>query len=1416
MPSPAGSVPKVTSDIFVGRDEQLQAFQRFIEFESNIHILNIHSRGDGGIGKTQLLRRMQAICETPPAKVIFTRGLLDFYHVEARSKIGLMCLIVRQLGVPRAFTKFEKLVEKYHQTKDTSERETIFPQIETEFKQEYTVFSKTSEQENKVIVLFFDTYEVIQPQSYTHETGQAEANRFLVWVETTLFPFLAQHANTGVVVAGRYRLGEINRSECAVQEIDLRNLSYPEALTFWNTCFEETSISGLISKIGVKTEEQLKILYALAKGHPILLALIADWVQYTHTQRPFSIKELCDKVAQTTGDLSEPVSQKQQEEFERELIEWVSSLIDLESHAITQMAIAYHRMTPEIFQYLNGISIENSKRTLLENLRPLSFIKYKKGDIVLLHDEMRRLVLQHYWKNQDPSRTIRKGIAAELLQYYDDQLLKQPGLSQIERELYFSERLPYAFLAKGLEEFCDEFDIALENGQYDYADLLLREAEKYSVENPEDFTPAEALSIPLRRIREYTRTDRDFQKALDTANAILEDEQYHKVLQENSLFYGHLLLERGIAEFYLDRFERAVTRLQEALKPFRQVFIETGDDAWVHRTNNWIGFAHYRQAKFIEAENYFQQSRRGFYHILVTRGQELKDRAWRDLLQGLQFTHGNLSVLYSHTGQFEQAIQYGEMGLDIIRYLPDNKQELARCHNTLGYAFARAGNLVNAREHLTKAEEFLQDIGGRTIAGRVKTNLGFLAYRVNELAELLEFHCADEIHTIIKEYVQPKQTQVKQAIKFIEEAIVVLSKEPVIKKELADAYYHLGWFHTISSTENHWQEAEKALLDGLTWGNASKFQYRVVSIAESLVNLYYFWKQPEKLDSACREMERLYHEEKQRLRETVKIEKELAPKEKNQKEEEGFSYGIRYPNLFGKYELVSGNLAFDRALEEFQAEHTGDFERGIKELKEAFTHYVSAALLMEQFNESQYYLALQVFYNRLCTLIEKAQQREIAIGVIEFERLNNLQASVWGEKTTQFKDLGEEERRKFNQILKYVMLRIQPKPGQIEIDDLRDHTQRVFNKGNYAWALVLTNCLIGVYRTVLSQDPKNETLREALILELERQADLHREVREKYQATQYWHEAGTELQQLSDSTLKQALGGYLIARKSTLEYRRGEYGRLLELHLRGELEEARHNFDSQFGAGTRQANLQAFQQSEQQLAEKIIPDWEKRIKETEDVDERLHLEGYLKKFYDLKFRISEYLILEGRSDEALLYLKTIIRNAQDIGYTYREVTAMQRYISALYFAGRFDDDPQRIEYEEQLISKTLTSKQTDYPSAIGRLRITQGNAAFSRSFYREKITGYYPRQKKDEAGIRQMLAYYVEACNLMAPHSSINFGLAIQVLQQRIKQIADKDSLDVIQQSLLTLWNEQEHLKDRDEERIILDQFTRLRSLIQP
>lgn len=551
------STDRVTSDLFVGREEELEEFRQFLEEESSAHLLNLHSNGHRGVGKTQLLIRMQAICAARSETVIFTKTLLDFYHIETHSKIGLMRELARRLDA--SLPIFNELVKRYQGTIDFSERDVLFPQIETAFAKEYAAFANAQTQCRKILVLFFDTYEVLQTPLASTGAEHIKASNFLTWIETAFFATLLQPSNVRIVVSGRYPLQEIDRSQHRVHEIVLRQFSYKEALDFWQQCFRVAIPEHLIAKMQIASETQLHILYDLANGHPILLALIADWVQYLHIREPFSIKTLLEKIARQT-DKNFTSTLEQQEEFERELIGRVALMADPESRAITLMAIAYHRMTPDLFHHLTGMPLEACEKTLWQTLRPLSFIKYKEdGNIVLLHDEMRRLVLQHFWENQDPVRTMRKAIAGDLLNYYDN-LLANETLTGQERETYWLERISYAFLAKGVEEFCDEFDMALGKRKFDYADLLLHEAEKYIEENPGDIPLLDVLLIRVRRISYEARVSRNREDVLQKINAFLTE--YHA--KEYILLRERLIELKQILEHQLEPSNVSFQRITES------------------------------------------------------------------------------------------------------------------------------------------------------------------------------------------------------------------------------------------------------------------------------------------------------------------------------------------------------------------------------------------------------------------------------------------------------------------------------------------------------------------------------------------------------------------------------------------------------------------------------------------------------------------------------------------------------------------------------------------------------------------------------------------------------------------------------------------------------------------------------------
>ncbi len=1419
------STDQITSDVFVGRQQELERFKTLLTPEAEIHILNIHTNGDGGIGKTQVLLRMKESCRSVHKNVVCTEELIDFYHTESRSRVGVMQQIAENLG-GADFPEFKKYVTHYQDTLDVSARKQSFPKLEDAFRKEYKAFSSQMKAQGKSIVLFFDTYEFIQNvetsvSATPSEQGefspveveqQDETAAFSKWIETQLFPYITE--NSRLIVSGRYPLQEIDRSEFVVEELNLARFSLSDTTAFWKKCFALKSDPELAEKIG--STRLINTCYALSDGRPVLLALFADWVNYD--RKPLSPQELIDEIESRTGKITETISKAQQELFENALIQRVTSLITPEDHAITCMAIAYRRMTPEIFHFITDISLATSQDILLNQLKTLSFIKYKKGDCILLHDEMRRLVLQHWWPEHDPLREIRREIARSLVSYYDQQLLTDKNLTTSEYETYASELLEYAFLAApedGLDRFRTEFDMALEDGKYSYADLLLREAESYHRDNPGDILFPEYLRIRLRLIRYYTFTDKDYERGLKMAEETLEKYQEHPVWRDSDL-RGHFLLVQGFAQSALERFEESIESFHEA----KNVFYDLGQDFWLYRTNNSIGYAHYKQGKFIEAERYLAQSINGFSKLLAER-REITKRERRQLFQGLQLSLGNLAGVYGYTGRFEKAIRYAEIVLDIVQNFPYNNQEIARARAIVGHQHGVAGHAIDAQHNLTEAERLLVNIGNRVLTGRSKTDLGILQYRVDEFSYLLEYYRAEEIEKMLQGYVQHEQ--IEQAETLLQEAIGILGGKPPIEKELAGAYYALGELYIVTPSQDHWQKAEQALLKSLQWGKFSKFLYGVVDTLESLVTLYYFW------NGASGIAEELKAQNRRKM-------------ERYQREIEQYDETM-YPNLFGKHNVTLGDIAFDKALELLQTEDETQFDEAITALKNSFTHYVTATKLMRQFNEGRYYLTLRVFYNRLNVLIDKIFEQNISL--TKLSRLKELKV-LWTRRTEDLEELSHRiqtqgffphwyhytRSEELEEIYRYIQLRIRPQEKSPQIEKLQKHLLDVLNEGNFGLASLLSNCLIGAYTALLTSDPGNDEYREKRILLLNTQSGYYRTLGDEYQSARCLWACRRESEALSDPHLRKALDGSIDCNKGTLMYRRGEYGRLLEFFLQDELGVARARFDQRY-PGARDRAFMLLRESEEKLAE-AIASWEAQVTVISETEKKARLKNLIQHYHrylgETRFRLGELLMLNEEFEDvtdqrgAFSYLHEAIHDTKTSRDTYRYDNAVQSYVNALYFSGKYNEPDYlatRHIYERQLEEK-LTSKDPAvilYPSIMCRLRIVQGDALFSKCFKRrEKPNGeytYVPRESVvDIRHLRTMLRYYVEACNFMAQHSTKNFASAVRVVQRRIHLISDRHSVQVLQRGFVDVWTDQEHLKDKKDEMETLIQFANIRSIM--
>jgi len=138
-----------------------------------------------------------------------------------------MRLIAEALG-ENNFAEFKAKLDEYDQVKDRDQRRNLFLELENTFTKNYTDFSESTK---KVIVLFFDTYEVIQ---------DSEISR---WLEITLFPSLK--GDIRIIVAGRLPLELISAEETELGHFELKY-----TIQFLKACFEIEDDKESESRIG--------------------------------------------------------------------------------------------------------------------------------------------------------------------------------------------------------------------------------------------------------------------------------------------------------------------------------------------------------------------------------------------------------------------------------------------------------------------------------------------------------------------------------------------------------------------------------------------------------------------------------------------------------------------------------------------------------------------------------------------------------------------------------------------------------------------------------------------------------------------------------------------------------------------------------------------------------------------------------------------------------------------------------------------------------------------------------------------------------------------------------------------------------------------------------------------------------------
>ncbi|XCN71369.1 MAG: tetratricopeptide repeat protein [Candidatus Electrothrix aestuarii] len=1493
---------------FVGRDKELTYFEDKFLFQPGSFILNFHTNGEGGVGKTQLLLQMLELCRSRyPGKIISSDELIDFYYTEARSKAGIIEQVIRRLG-EHHFKGVVQQLEKYRQTKDSSEREYLLDDAVTALRKDYEVFAAKSKKDNCTILLFFDTYEVVQ--SIDKEEKLAKPTDFSKWLEKDFFPAL-QSDNTRLVVAGRYPLLDVAGKFTSKKALSV--FRYKEAVDFmfeylkiaeftteeyqaflerfpaaekllqefrYSFGADETGIRiyefpngyrkelgeeswhALAEKIPANKEEKLRewlkltrrellTVVRLARRRPIYLALFMYWFRFNKGgDEPRKLV----KEAQNAG-------KNETDRFEEIILNWLWEDEEKREY-IYCMTVAYRRMTSELMQHLTGDSSERCQKILLEDIRHFSFVKHKedaqKGDVVLLHDEMRELIKTRWQNKIDSDQEKKRNILEKTIHYYKEGLLtpnyvltdfscsqlgqgnllesivdKVKGIQsfffkrdgflsalkteteltkdelnkyspvlvkaarqevfQERREVYFPELMEYAFMVNadnGVQLFCEEFDTAIEDGRVAYAGLLGREADFCCKKfNASVFA---RLEVALRDVQHCIEGNEvDISQALDVIKTV-NDRQKDDASWEFSLLSGKFKLWEGIAHFWKDEFEEAISLLKKA----RGVFIvHEGQEDLMFLAENWIGYTYYRKADFIEAESWMNQSLNGLL-ALLEKEVETKTRKKRNIQQHIQYAYGNLAMLNRYKGKFAVSIQYAEVAHRIVESLPRNKKEIFRSLTTMAHVLAVAGRTMDARYYLEEAEKIYKEIPDRLLGGRVYSNFCHLFYGTMEFSSLIEYYRAEELHQAVK---TSQGKNIPEYVEAAEKAIALLEVEPVFHKELADVSFSLGELYMMmppakfignkwsSFTGDKWTSAEQAFERALYSARKSGFKYRLIDTLERLVILYYFQSQAG---------DELPQEQKKRSRE-----KRYQYQNEIEKEQDSLQ---RHSNLAGRYELTLGDIHFDNALELLE---TDDFAAGNEQLEKAFDHYIASIFYKKKFNDDQYHLMLRVVYSRLNTLVDLAYP-------ITFPRLVSLEQNsrqdTRKERNISKETIGwfennrsqwEDKIEDFKWIFDQVLLLKERKVEEKKLKALAEEVTRNERKGEYWKAVLINKCLTELYWTQVNTvaDFEKEQYRERLTLQLNQQSRLYRLLGDYYHAKRSYQRARKIIEDIEAPLLKKGLEGHTNIIEGEYLFRRGEFGKLLESIVVDELPSARNKFEKQF-PGELQNARDLFEKGEALLLEALESDL-------------VNKGSYQQKLSEAYFQLGELVMIQGDFPEAFRYLKKCIKLCEQSRNNFRLDDAKQSYLSAVYFSG-CDDDSIYQEKIEQELEEKIKAENYEFPWVAAKFRITQGDVLFNRYFQAEEQNHHTDSAAFGRKDIVDMFRKYTEACNYKAYFNEASFAAGLRVLRRRIEMLPDSRSLDILSDIFRQIWQDGEKLWDKKKELDSILQLIRMRSLV--
>lgn len=653
---------------FINRNVEIAVIERLIAEHDTLRYLCIE--GEGGIGKTRLLQHVHDTYsrEAGRGTDVLITPRIDFSAPEMRVSENLEKRIAIELGEVPFGPYFDSQVDRRKMEMAGVSRDRLREERERVDQQFIQAFNRVSA--SKRIVLLFDTVE---------QVFATEAWEHFLKLSLSL-------QNTLVIFAGR---SSCHFTTSLIADLDPENIVELPLSSF----DDDNSLEYLAEKessLGILLEPELKskILW-LAQGRPLRIDMMVDWLAHD-----VPLEWLVKMEMEAEDTLPEDKERALEAKLVAPIVSMRTSLEELQL-----IMVLVWPLEKDMAARLTEWSKDSLEETW-QTARRLSVVRELEDGRLMLHDEVRRMVLENLRAEIEPER----------------------------EQQWFSRAVQYMLdLESRLRDELDTLKTA-ENSARELGDT----SKEWSL-----FVEQEAIERALWTINSEYRMYllqantseglKLLEEALNPPDGSLPMTYREVVYTELQRFKDQLILTEAeqlqIGALEVD-FLTIDGRLQEAESLALSLLSRSRIDKRRAELLIKIGNIAVRQGRFVDGKGFFRQA------IDISRESNLISLEGRSV--------NALGWVSRRMGQVEEAARYYRSALQLSLAVEDEEQQ-ALVLNNLGYVYALQRDRDTALRLCEQALSLWRKMGNDLRVGAVYSTLGEISAEFNELDESIRY-----------------------------------------------------------------------------------------------------------------------------------------------------------------------------------------------------------------------------------------------------------------------------------------------------------------------------------------------------------------------------------------------------------------------------------------------------------------------------------------------------------------------------------------------------------------------------------------------------------------------------------------------------------------------------------------------------